>query len=232
MEKKVCSKCGEEKSMSDFRIRNKKTNNRFNHCIVCEKLYREKYKESKKIYNKEYNLKNKESKKIYNKEYREKNKEKLSEYRVGYRIKNKEKLSEYNRQYEKNNKNRRSNFFKSKYKSAPLFKIRILIRSIIYGSIKRGGYKKNTRSNNILGCSYEEFKVYIESKFESWMSWDNFGLYNGDLNYGWDIDHIIPLSSAKTEEDVIRLNHYTNLQPLCSYTNRNIKRDRLDWSSE
>ena len=59
------------------------------------------------------------------------------------------------------------------------------------------------------------------------MNWSNHGLYNGQLNYGWDIDHIIPLSSVKTEEDVIRLNHYTNLQPLCSFVNRVIKRDRI-----
>ena len=34
------------------------------------------------------------------------------------------------------------------------------------------------------------------------MNWENYGLYNGELNYGWDIDHIIPISSAKTEEEV------------------------------
>lgn len=59
------------------------------------------------------------------------------------------------------------------------------------------------------------------------MNWENRGLYNGELNYGWDIDHIIPLSSARTEEDVIRLNHYTNLQPLCSKMNRDIKRSNV-----
>ena len=50
------------------------------------------------------------------------------------------------------------------------------------------------------------------------------GLYNGELNYGWDIDHIIPTHIAKTEEELIGLNHYTNLQPLCSHINRNIKK--------
>ena len=55
------------------------------------------------------------------------------------------------------------------------------------------------------------------------MSWNNYGLYNGELNYGWDIDHIMPLSSAKTQEDIIKLNHYSNLQPLCSYHNRWVK---------
>ncbi len=59
------------------------------------------------------------------------------------------------------------------------------------------------------------------------MNWDNYGFYNTTYNYGWDIDHIIPLSSAKSEEDVIKLCHYTNLQPLCSKINREIKRDNL-----
>ena len=81
----------------------------------------------------------------------------------------------------------------------------------------------------MLGCTYVEFHVYIENKFEPWMTWDNRGLYNGELNYGWDIDHIIPVSSAQTEEELIKLFHHTNLQPLCSYVNRNIKCDKLTY---
>jgi hypothetical protein len=57
------------------------------------------------------------------------------------------------------------------------------------------------------------------------MTWENRGLYNGELNYGWDIDHIIPLDTAETIQDIIRLNHYTNLQPLCSKVNRDIKKN-------
>jgi len=60
------------------------------------------------------------------------------------------------------------------------------------------------------------------------MTWENYGKYNGDLNHGWDIDHIIPVCSAKTTEEVIELNHYTNLQPLCGYTNRYIKRSKTE----
>jgi hypothetical protein len=60
------------------------------------------------------------------------------------------------------------------------------------------------------------------------MSWENYGLYNGELNYGWDIDHIIPTSLANSEENVIQLNHYSNLQPLCSKVNRDIKRNLVD----
>ena len=58
------------------------------------------------------------------------------------------------------------------------------------------------------------------------MNWDNYGLYNGELNYGWDIDHIIPHSLGKTENEILKLNHYTNLQPLSSHTNRDIKKDK------
>ena len=59
------------------------------------------------------------------------------------------------------------------------------------------------------------------------MDWHNRGLYNGITDYGWDIDHIIPLDTAITEDDVIRLNHYTNLQPLCSHYNRDIKKNNI-----
>ena len=55
------------------------------------------------------------------------------------------------------------------------------------------------------------------------MNWENRGLYNGELNYGWDLDHIIPICKAKTDEEVYKLNHYTNFQPLCSKINRDIK---------
>ena len=59
------------------------------------------------------------------------------------------------------------------------------------------------------------------------MSWVNKGLYNGQPNFGWDIDHIVPISKADSEIELIKLNHYTNLQPLCSYINRDIKRDNF-----
>ena len=116
-----------------------------------------------------------------------------------------------------------------KNKNNPTFILSKQLRSIILNSIKNNGYTKNSKTENILGCTFEEFKLYLESKFENWMTWENRGLYNGELNYGWDIDHIIPISSAKTEEETIKLNHYTNLQPLCSYTNRHIKMDVIDY---
>jgi hypothetical protein len=112
-------------------------------------------------------------------------------------------------------------------KTDDIFRLSKNIRTLISNTFKIKLYTKKSKTHKILGCSYDEFKIYLESKFEDWMTWENRGLYNGELNYGWDIDHIIPISSAKTEEDIIKLNHYTNFQPLCSYTNRHIKRNNL-----
>lgn len=43
---------------------------------------------------------------------------------------------------------------------------------------------------------------------------------------GFELDHIVPLASAKTEEDVIRLNHFTNLRPMWAKDNI-AKSDRI-----
>lgn len=62
------------------------------------------------------------------------------------------------------------------------------------------------------------------------MNWGNYGNWNGvptEPNTAWDIDHIIPSSSAKTEEELLKLNHYTNLKPLCSFTNRWVKVNKI-----
>ena len=77
--------------------------------------------------------------------------------------------------------------------------------------LKSKNINKKNKTFNIVGCSPEFLKEYLEKKFIGGMSWDN----KGD----WHIDHIIPLSSAKTEEEIYKLCHYTNLQPLWSEDN-------------
>ena len=109
----------------------------------------------------------------------------------------------------------------------PTYKLKKRIRTIIGKSFRKNNYGKRSKTFEILGCSFEEIKFYLESKFLPWMNWDNRGLYNGTEGYGWDIDHIIPLSSAQTEEELLKLNHFSNLQPLCSYINRDIKKNNL-----
>ena len=110
----------------------------------------------------------------------------------------------------------------------PLYKLASSIRVRICHTFTNNGYTKKSSTFEILGCTFEELKKHLESQFEDWMNWNNKGLYKkGMYNYGWDIDHIIPLNTAITVEDIVRLNHYTNLQPLCSKVNRDIKRNKL-----
>lgn len=201
---KVCKKCGEIKQLELFTKDIKCKDGYTNRCKVCAYKFISSWvknnKDKVKISAKKSYLKNIDKKKLYGKEYKDKNKEKNREYR---------------RQYVANRK-----------KNDSLYKLTADIRKLIQGSIKTKGFKKHTKTQDILGCSFVELKQHLESKFEDWMTWDNHGNWNGipsEINIAWDIDHIEPLVNAKTEEDIIRLNHYTNLQPLCSYTNRWIK---------
>ena len=93
------------------------------------------------------------------------------------------------------------------------------LRNLIRLSIKNGSYTKKSKTEEILGCSFKEFKIYLESKFELWMTWDNHGQYTGEYNKTWHLDHIIPISSGINEEEIVKLNHFTNFQPLCSRKN-------------
>lgn len=106
----------------------------------------------------------------------------------------------------------------------PLFKMSCNIRNLIKSTLSRKKHSKKSKTRDILGCSYPEFKLYLESKFEPWMTWNNYGVYTGKKNEGWEIDHVVPVFSADTESRLIELNHYTNLQPLCSFQNRGMKR--------
>ena len=113
----------------------------------------------------------------------------------------------------------------------PLYKLKVSFSRRLNRFLKRGVCNKSTNKEyylDKLGCSFEELKTYLESKFEDWMTWENYGKYNGELNYGWDLDHKIPLSSATTENEIYNLSHYSNLQPLCSRINRDIKKNKIE----
>lgn len=192
---KICKSCNQEKSLDSF---GKKSVNKDGLNIYCKKCANE----SAKLYevrNKEMILKRK-------REYYENNKDIINKKR---------KTKEYR---DKRNEKRRNITDK-------LYRVKNSIRVSIGRSIKNRGFLKNKNTENILGISYTDFYKYLESKFEPWMTWENYGKYNGEFNYGWDIDHIIPLISSTSIEEVIALNHYTNLQPLCSKINRDIKKD-------
>lgn len=180
------------------------------------------------IYNKDgYRYSCKECTKKYNKKYYHEN----VEYHKRYQRQNIEKYRHIKRMYARSSdkeKYRRKKMYVIK-KEDPAFRLKNSVSSFIRASFKQGRAVKKDRCEDLIGLSISELKTYIEAKFEPWMNWSNYGKYNGSKNFGWDIDHIIPISSAKTEEEVLRLNHYTNLQPLCSYINRYVKKDKVDY---
>ena len=207
---KICRICNEEKNCSHF-IQNGNT------CSNCWKNNMQ-----------EYYLNNRD--KILNHQHNYLNNNK--QIAIDYRIKNKTKLNDNSKLYYQKNKKRiniqKLQYEKNKRDTDNLYNLTYNIRRNINNSLKSKGYKKSSRTEQILGCSYEEFKKYIESKFKDWMTWENKGKYLiNQYNIGWDLDHIIPISSATTEEEAIKLNHYTNFQPLCSKFNRDIKKDNL-----
>ena len=191
-------------------------------------------KKKKAEYMREYYAKNPEKYRELlerNKRNAEKNKEKKSEYdrkrreELGqvhidkareYYFANKEKVREYKKNWSK--KQRKENI---------LYRIKSSIRGSIVSSFKRHFRTKSRGTEEILGCSFDELKLHLEKQFLPWMNWDNYGKYNGQTDFGWDIDHIIPLDTAQTIEEIIKLNHHTNLQPLCSKVNRDIKRNKI-----
>lgn len=199
--------------------------------LKYEKQYRENNKEKKRKYSKEWYDNNLDLNKEKAKNYRENNKEKLKEINKKYVEKNKDSVNKYKKDWAKRNPEKvtkaKTKYALKKIQDSPLHKLRSYINGGIRQSLKRGGYTKKSKTHEILGCSFEVFKLHLENHFEPWMNWDNYGNKNGiskNINTSWDIDHITPLSSAKTEEDILKLNHYTNLKPLCSYINRWVKK--------
>lgn len=184
-------------------------------------------KEELKEYNRQYREENIEKIKIREKEYYENNKCKKNEYNKLWYKENEQKRKEYMKEYREKNKENMKEYIKNRRNNDPLYKITGNIRNLIRQSIKNQGYTKKSRTYEILGIDYKGFKEYIENQFKSWMTWENHGKYNGELNFGWDLDHIKPISSAKNEDEVIKLNHYTNFQPLCSKINRDIKKNNF-----
>lgn len=108
----------------------------------------------------------------------------------------------------------------NRYRTDDLFKMKCKIRTFVGESVRRKGFEKSEKTEQILGISLDGFINHIESRFSEGMTWEN--------RSEWHIDHIIPLATAKTEEDVIRLNHYTNLRPLWAIDNLR-KGAKLDW---
>lgn len=212
------------------------------------RIYRQTHVDQRKIDKLRYTETHKPEIKVYNKAYKQNNREQINISKGKYRINNREKIQDQQRknyaankeeiqqkrrlQYLKNKenpefcqkqkeqlqryyqKNKEEIQKRNRSRDTQRLKTDILYR-LIRNCRRRLRYfanlKENKHTKELIACSPTELHAHLQSKFILGMTWDNYGKV-------WHIDHIIPLSSAKTHEDIIRLCHYTNLQPLWATT--------------
>ena len=96
----------------------------------------------------------------------------------------------------------------------PLFKFQESMKSLILVCLANRGWGKQTRTQQLLGCTFEELQAHIAKQFKVGMSWENHGK--------WHIDHIRPLATARNQAELEALFHFSNLQPL--WAEENIKK--------
>ena len=119
-----------------------------------------------------------------------------------------EKGATKKREYKKTEKyiKQQNEYGKNRYKTDKKFALKKNLRDRLSKALKAKSWKKNTKFSEYIGCDLDQLKTHLESKFQPGMIWDNYG--------EWEIDHIQPLSLAKTEQEMYDRCHYTNLQPL------------------
>lgn len=211
---KKCKKCGIEKELSEFY---KKKNGKYGvhgQCKVCMNDYKKTYYEVNKMEinekKKAYYEENKEKIKYNQKSYYNSNKEKRKVYHEAYREANKEKIREQSKSYQI-----------SRLKTSPLYRLTLNYRRRIKLALEDKGFTKKGSSKDLLGCEYQELLDHLNN--------NPYGFVYGEGDY--DVDHIIPCATATTEEELLKLQHYTNLQLLPSEYNQSIKKDK-PWDRE
>jgi len=231
--KKVCTKCLINKPIEDF-LFVKAIEQYKSRCRVCttedagewKSKNRDKVKASKKKYKNKIVEQNREKRQL-KKETIAKEKE-INKFlkEEEKRLKEVERKNEIERRrIERENKvieYRNSEECKQKKKEKvrrrdrrrmenPIYNFRKKLSNCIRNSFTRNGFTKESKTFNILGTEWDVVRKHFEDRFKEGMTWDNYG--------EWHIDHIIPISLSRTPEDVIKLNHYTNLQPLWANEN-------------
>lgn len=199
--KKNCSRCKTIKEVTKFYPSKKEPCGYRSECIEC-KLREAKLKENKSEYRKKYRETNKKKQNLYNKLY----------YRE-----NKQELLEKNRVYHSKNRHVRQNRDRERSKSDAVYKLSRNVSGLAKRVMKR--QTQDERIVDVLGMSAKDFRAYVESQFLPWMNWDNNGKNVGEYNKTWQLDHVIPMCNAQTEEEVYLLNHWSNFQPLCAKKN-------------
>jgi hypothetical protein len=203
---KFCSTCKIEKELSEFNKDSSRASGYRYDCRPCAKIKYVKNTDKRQIHYQNNKQKLNEKSRIY----QQKNKEKLKIKRQIFYENNKTNICMKNMEYEKLQK-----------KLNPLYKLKKDLRKLITMSITRQGYSKNSKTHELLGQDFHNVRQYLIATAIS-----NYGFYDENLQY--HIDHIIPCSAAKTEAELVKLQHYTNLQYLYPKDNLS-KGNKKDW---
>jgi hypothetical protein len=200
VESKACSTCRQVKAAAAFYRRPGSSTGLTSQCRECVSVR---------------NRLNQDRKRAYNKTYVAQRREELREKQRQYHAANRDERNAKHREYAKANAARiqrqNQDWKNAKFRTDPLFALKLRIKNRVKAAFRKAGYRAGTQTQQILGCSYEQFKCHLESHFQPGMSWANRG--------EWHIDHHVPLASAKTADDLLALNRYTNLRPLWALDN-------------
>ena len=96
---------------------------------------------------------------------------------------------------------------RDKVRTTPILRLMCNLKRRIRERVNMAGFIKINLSNEILGTDRDGLKLYFEKRFRDGMVWENYGSH-------WVVDHMLPMNEVDTYEDLVRLCHYTNLQPL------------------
>lgn len=185
METKVCSKCKEEKILSEYYKKESCLMGVNSYCKLCQLKLKQKH--------------------------RKENPEKYKQQTKKYYLKTKDIQAEKKKKWISENREKYNSYWTNRKKNDEVFKLVMGMRSRIWKYSTLLNITKKNKTFEIVGCSPQELKEHLEKQFVAGMNWEN--------RTEWHIDHIVPLSSAKTEEELYKLCHYTNLQPLWAEEN-------------
>lgn len=133
-------------------------------------------------------------------------------YRERYQ-ENYKKWVNRNREHRKDYRNEKHS---KRMASDPVYRMAMALRKRVHLGLH--GIRKSASTEKLLGCTFYECRKHLEAQFEPWMDWKNFG----DYEFGWQIDHIVPLAAfdLSKADDQRCCFHHTNLRPLRSKENR------------
>lgn len=178
------------------------------------KNYYQDNKEAVQKQGKQYRVLHAEKRRMYAAEYYKNNKQEIlekqrvySSARKAINVKNSYTWRENNRERYVLGRRKRA---KERYFTDICYRLKSNIVSRMNLALSKR--TKSGRTEELLGCSIEQFRIYLESKFANGMNWEN--------RFEWHIDHIKPCCSfdLSDPEQQKQCFHYTNLQPLWATT--------------